>query len=299
MKLLINTFKKVLFFIFIVMLSSSCSSEYDKRLKISATTWIGYVPLFYAKEKGWLKELNIKLLNVSSLAENMYVYQAGNSDAYTGTQYEYGVLSKDFKSLKPIMMFDRSNGGDLIMSNLSLKELKDTNSSIDAYLELDSVNNIILKDFIKINRLQNKTINYINKDQAEIKQLGKRAKPTVVVTYIPYNLFLEKNGFKEIASTRENFDIVVVDAMFTTVEVYERHKTQFIELKKLIDKSIASLQDNPEEFYSVVKPYMLEMNYKEFENSLSDIVWINKKLSNQLKQKLMKSKFPLRDLVKQ
>lgn len=93
------------------LLFTACSSPQENRLKISATTWIGYTPLFYAKEKAWLKELNIKLVNVSSLSENMYLYEAGNSDAFVGTQYEYDLLSKTNNSLKPILMFDRSNGG--------------------------------------------------------------------------------------------------------------------------------------------------------------------------------------------
>ncbi len=72
--------KKIIILCFsILLLFTSCSSKYDERLKVSTTNWIGYLPLIYAKEKGWLKELNIKLLTVSSLAENMYLYKAGNS----------------------------------------------------------------------------------------------------------------------------------------------------------------------------------------------------------------------------
>ena len=152
---------KRIFLTTILLLSFiSCSSDYDKKLKISATTWIGYTPLFYAKEKGWLKELNIKLLNVSSLSENMYLYKAGNSDAYVGTQYEYDLLSQEDKSLIPIIMLDRSHGGDMVMSNMSIQELKDTSKTVDAYLEMDSVNNTMLKDFIKSYKLESKTINY-------------------------------------------------------------------------------------------------------------------------------------------
>lgn len=115
--------KKLVLIITTAFLFISCSSDYDKKLKISATTWVGYTPLFYAKEMGWLEPLNIKLLNVSSLSENMYLYKAKNSDAYVGTQYEYNILSKENSSLVPVMLFDRSHGGDIIMSNILLEEL--------------------------------------------------------------------------------------------------------------------------------------------------------------------------------
>ena len=289
--------KKIIFLLTLLLLFTSCSSDYDKRLKISATTWIGYIPLFYAKEKGWLKPLNIKLLHVSSLAENMYLFEAGNSDAYTGTQYEYNILSKNMKSLKPIMMFDRSNGGDLVMGNLSIEDLQNTTSQIDAYLELDSINNTVLKDFLLKYKLEGKNINYRNRDQVAIKQLQADSKPTLAVTYIPYNLALEKQGFVELASTKDSLDLLVVDAMFTRTETSNAHEKQFSELKKLVDKSIESLKKDPKEFYTTVQPYISDMSYDEFVDSLGDIVWINRDISPELKQRMNQENFPTRDLM--
>ncbi len=291
---------KRIFLTTILLLSFiSCSSDYDKKLKISATTWIGYTPLFYAKEKGWLKELNIKLLNVSSLSENMYLYKAGNSDAYVGTQYEYDLLSQEDKSLIPIMMLDRSHGGDMVMSNMSIQELKDTSKTVDAYLEMDSVNNTMLKDFIKSYKLESKTINYINKDQTKIGLLDAKdmKNPTIIVTYIPYNNSLEKNGFVELASTKNSLNLLVLDAMFTTTKVLQGHKKQFIELKKLIDTSVEALKKDPKEFYETIKPYMLDMSYKEFYDSLGDIIWINKEIPSELKNRMNEGNFPTRNLI--
>jgi len=289
--------KKIIIFVILLFVFSSCTSDYDKRLKISATTWVGYTPLFYAKAKGWLKPLNIKLVNISSLAENMYLYSAGNADAYVGTQYEYGILSKDMKSLSPIMMFDKSNGGDLVMSNFSIEELQNTASPLDVYLELDSINHTLFKDFISKYNLSDKTINYINRDQSTIKLLKSNDKPTLIVTYVPYNFTLEKNGFKEVSSTKNNLDLLVVDAMFTKIEVFNQHEKQFLELKKLIDKSILALKKDPKEFYNTIKPYMTGITYDEFEDTLNDIEWINSKMSDGLKERLNVSGFPTRDLI--
>jgi len=288
---------KIIFIFSILLLFTSCSSEYDKRMKISTTGWVGYTPLYYIKAKGWLEPLNIRLLSVSSLAENMYIYQAGNSDAFTGTQYEYGVLHQDSKNLVPIMMFDRSNGGDIVMSNFSLKELQETDIQIDAYLELDSINNNVLKDFVKRYHLQKKNINYINRDQVLIKELKATAKPTIIVTYIPYNLSLENQGFRELASTKGTLDLLVVDSMFTKVEFLNEHKKQFIELKKLIDKSVRVLKTNPKGFYETIKPYIEEMDYEEFISSLNDIIWINENISQELNKRMTQANFPIRDLL--
>jgi NitT/TauT family transport system substrate-binding protein len=291
---------KKLLLIFITMFSlTSCSSPQNEKLKISTTTWIGYSPLFYAKEKGWLEPLNIKLLHVTSLSENLYLYQAGKSDAFVGTQYEYNILVKQKDSLIPVILFDRSNGGDVIMSNVSVEELQKSEKTVDAYLEMDSVNNTLMKDFIKKYGLKNKTINYINRDQTQISILDAKniKKPTIIATYIPYGIALQKQGFTNIASTKDNLDLLVVDALFTTKKVFQNHKNQFTALKKLVDDALAALEKNPKEFYETVNPYMLELSYEEFTNSLKDIIWINKKISAELERRMKESSFPSRHLI--
>lgn len=291
--------KKLVLIVVTAFLFISCSSDYEKKLKISATTWVGYTPLFYAKEMGWLEPLNIKLLNVSSLSENMYLYKAKNSDAYVGTQYEYNLLSKNDSSLIPIMLFDRSHGGDVVMSNVTLEEIKNGTSAIDAYLEIDSINFTLLEEFIKKNGLENRNINYINQDQAHISTLKSLSmdKTTLIVTYSPYNSELQKKGFMEVASTKDGFGFLIVDAMFTTKKVLQEHKKQFVELKKAVDMAIDELQKNPKQYYEKIKPYMLNMSYDEFEASLDNIIWMNDGVSSELKKQIQDSNFPIEDLI--
>ncbi len=278
---------------------TSCSPTEPQRLKISATTWIGYTPLFYAKEKGWLEPLNIKLLNVSSLSENMYLYEAGNADAYVGTQYEYSLLVDKDPSLMPIMMFDRSYGGDIVISNASIESLKNTKEPIDVYLELDSINKTLLDDFVKKHSLQEKKINYINMDQATISTLKAKEmkRDTIIVTYIPYDIELKKSGFNEVASTKDGLDLLVVDALFTTAQKFQEHREQFVALKKLVDDALVALENDPKEFYEVIKPYILELSYEDFTASLHDIIWINKEISSELKKRMQEGSFPTRDLM--
>lgn len=288
--------KKVIVLLFLLLFFTSCSEHKFSQVKISATTWIGYTPLFYAKAKGWLDPLNIKLMNISSLGENMSVYKAGKSDAYVGTQYEFNHLQD--KNLIPIMMFDRSNGGDIIMSNVSIEALQNA-QTIDAYLEIDSINSTLLNAFIKKHGLEKKNINRINRDQTYISVLESKfmKKESVIVTYIPYNIKLEKHGFVEIASTKNNLDLLVVDAMFTSKTTFLKHQEQFVQLKRLVDRAVDDLNKDPKMFYETIKLYMNGMTYEDFKASLEDIVWINKPLKVEVKKSLEASEFPLRNLL--
>lgn len=291
--------RNIAFLLFVVLFFNSC--EYNnKKIKISTTTWLGYTPLLYAKEKNWLEPLNIKLLNVVSLSENVNLYKSGNSDAFVGTQYEYTLLLKDNKNLIPIMIFNKSNGGDVILSNLSIDKLVKTDKIIDAYLEIDSINSILLNDFLKNNNLQNKTINYINEDQSNISRLkaNNLINPTLIITYIPYNNILEKNLFIEVSSTKNNNNLLIIDGLYTSENFYYENQETFISLKKLIDKAILNLKNNPKEYYETIKPYLTNSTYEEFIASLDEIIWLNKDISKEILHKLNDSEFKLKDLIK-
>lgn len=292
--------KKIAILFTLILLISSCSeAKFKQTLKISTTTWIGYIPLYYAKEKGWLADINIKLVHAVSLSENMYMYQAGNADAFCGTQYEYSVLKKQQPNIIPIILFDRSNGGDLIMSNQTITQLQDNNKPIDAYLEMDSINLVLLKDFIKKYHINEQRIHYINRDQVEISALTNKDpnKNIVIVTYIPFDIALEKRGFQEILSTKSGLDLLVIDGLYTPKDTFVKHEKQFNLLNKFNNKAIAVLQNDPKAFYQVVKPYIPNLTYQEFKASLKDIIWINEKLSKQLKNRLRQSSFPIKDIL--
>lgn len=291
--------KKILIPFLIIIFFSSCTYKEEKKLKISISNWIGYTPLIYAKEKKWLDDLNIKILQVSSLTENLYLYEAGNSDAFVGTQYEYNLAKKSQNSLIPLILLNRSNGGDMIMSNLTIEELKNS-SKLDVYLEIDSVNSILLEDFLVTNNLKNLKINYINKDQQYISTLKKKnlKEPTLIVTYSPYYKVLEENGINIIASTSDKLRLLIVDALFVSKEVYTENEKKFQKLKILIDKAIENLQENPKEYFETVKTHNLNMTYDEFLSTVEKIVWINKKIEQVYIDKLNYQNFPVRDILK-
>lgn len=190
--------KLVFIFISIFLTFNACSSKPQKQIIISTNQWIGYAPLFYAFEKGELDKLNMKLITSVSLAEAADLYSVGKADMVTTTQHEYYVLKKSTPDIQAVILIDRSNGGDMILSNKPLDELKKS-AKIDAYLEIDSINREILIDFLKKNVINEDKIHFINKDQKQIQDvINDKKQDMLIVTYNPYNIALEKKAFKKL-----------------------------------------------------------------------------------------------------
>lgn len=283
-----------------VVLISGCSSQANEPLKIITNSWIGYSPLFYAQEQGWLAEHNIELSTVVSLGESTHLYHSANLDAFTGTQYEFNKAYAKDSTLIPIMMFDRSVGGDMVMCNRTLETLQATpaDQSIDVFLEIDSINYPLFKDFKKRHNLSNLSFNLINNDHLKMQRaIMQKDSPSIIVTYAPYNHELEKQGFMTIASTGENLDLLVLDALYTNKENYQAHQQQFLALKTLVNRAIKALNQNPKHYYEKVSPYLESASYAEFQESLQTIEWLNAGISPSLIDRINEAQFPIRDLL--
>ena len=267
---------------------------------VSTNAWIGYSPLFYAREMGWLEEANVELLSVVSLGENMHLYSSGASDVFTGTQHEFNKQRDEHPDLIPIMLFDQSDGGDAVMSNRTVEQLQKSSEKIEVYLEMDSINEELLSYFLKKHRILEGKLELKSRVQDEIQLLKNSAEspPMIIVTYDPYNMTLEKNGFTQVASTKNKNDLFVVDAMYVSSKMFYDKKENFEKLNAIIERSILALQKNPKEFYQKVKPYLDNPTYDEFTHMLGNIKWIHQKSSPQLQQQMEKIQFPTKDIMK-
>ncbi|BCN92306.1 hypothetical protein THMIRHAM_00910 [Thiomicrorhabdus immobilis] len=278
----------------------SCSHHNNAPIKILVNSWIGYSPLFYAKEKGWLQELNIEISTVVSLGESMMTFHTGHFDGLVGTQYEYQKLKEKHYKLTPILMFDRSMGGDMVMGNRSIDELKASQQPIDVYLEINSINSLVFQQFIELHDLQNQQFNFINKDQLKIVTELKQSVPSrasIVTTYIPYNFDLTKIGFQTLGSTKEIADLLVLDALYTTKESLHKNQQTYIKLKERINQAVNALNEDPKAYYETVKPYLENTSFEEFNAGLKQIEWLNKSLPKALQQRMQKTNFPIQDLL--
>jgi NitT/TauT family transport system substrate-binding protein len=268
--------KKILLFLSIfLLLFTSCSQQKQKTLKIATNSWIGYTPLFYAKEKGYLDTANIKLILNVSLGESVDVYNVGKADMVTTTQHEFYMLKNSGKNILPVILLDRSNGGDMVLSNRTIQELTES-KKIYAYLEIDSINAEILEDFLNHYNIDKSKIEYINKDQAQIGDLQvQKDKDILIVTYVPYNIPLKKRGFKELASTKEMNAIIVIDSLCTSQKTVDQYKNRLQKLKKIIDRSIREINADKKSSYELTKSYLGNISYGEYVDSLELIEWIN------------------------
>ena len=250
-----------------------CGDVSQKYTTIAANTWIGYLPLAYAKEMGWLKKDHFILKWTHSLSESKTLCRLGLCEGFCSTQYE--VLDDPQIKTKtvPYFFIDQSLGADQILSNVPLQQLKNT-PHVEAYLELSSVNNALLDAFIKAYDL--KTSLHLNDTtQDNLLQMSFK-KPTLIITYEPYATLLRQKGFFLVASSKTLQPFIRIYDLFFGQKSLSPHRVELLYESFL--KGLQQLQERPRYFYEMVKSYIPGTSYEEFQKELKGIRWIKKPL---------------------
>jgi NitT/TauT family transport system substrate-binding protein len=272
-----------------------CSISISKPLRISTNLWIGYSPFFYIQQKGWLKEHNIEMVNVVSLSENMQMYESGFVNAFTGTQYEFAEMRKKASGLEPTILLDRSLGGDVIMGNRDIKTLQKA-QKINVYLEIDSVNKVLLDSFRELYDINPSVLHFINKDPDDSSMLAMNDEPTLIITYKPYDILLKKSGY-EVLDTTKNVSLFVMDALYTDLKIRKEYAEELAVLNQLIAKALDHLKKDPEEYFSAIRVFFKYKDQSTFLKALESIQWIYDDRSLKLMKQLEAHHIPTNNIL--
>ena len=271
--------KSKIFYVFILFLSLflflGCEKKIEKPLVLSANVWIGYAPLYYAYEKGWLRQNDIKFVATLSLGETLKYYKKGSIDVFAGTQYEYIKAKNSVKDLTAIKLLDISKSGDLIYANKGIDELRKADK-IDVFLETNSINSLLLKKFTKRYGLKKEQLNLMNERADATLNLKMRGNPTLIVTYKPYDMHMEKEGYKKIA-TAKSLGFTIFDALFSSKRYIQKHQKELKKLVVLFQRALGELKKDPHGFYIVIKPDFYYKKYDDFKEDLKSISWTSSK----------------------
>lgn len=102
---------------------AACSPSYQPPLMVGANTWIGYEPLFLAREQGWLDGHNLRLVELASSSQTMDALRAGQLDLAGLTLDETLTLQQEGVPLAVIWVLNVSNGADALVARQGIADL--------------------------------------------------------------------------------------------------------------------------------------------------------------------------------
>ncbi len=94
------------------------------KLSITINSWIGWAPLYLAKEKGLLGSTDLEITRVEDTGARKTTMISGKVDGYASSVDNFALDSAQGVPGKIVLCFDESFGGDGIVSKKSIKEIK-------------------------------------------------------------------------------------------------------------------------------------------------------------------------------
>ena len=97
------------------------------KMRLGMTTWVGYGPMFLARDKGFFQEngLEVELRIIEEAALYMAAIAAGELDGNASTIDEIMKYRSEDFCFKAVVALDDSHGGDGVLTATDVGSLKD------------------------------------------------------------------------------------------------------------------------------------------------------------------------------
>ncbi len=102
---------------------------------MGTVVWPGYDNLYVAKELDYYNSTPIRLVNYSSVADQIRAFQNGELEAVALTMGDALVLSENISDLRTVLVLDSSFGADVVLAKPAIKylgELKGKRVGVEA-----------------------------------------------------------------------------------------------------------------------------------------------------------------------
>src|SRR3990172_3634910 len=113
--------------VLVLLIGTSFSSA--EPIKLGMSTWLGYAPLYLAKEKGFFKKqgVEVEIIVIESPADRRAAFAADKIQgmATTVDTHVMTAAAENPIPVKQVLALDDSHGGDGIVAKKEIKTIKD------------------------------------------------------------------------------------------------------------------------------------------------------------------------------
>ena len=234
-------------------------------IRVAGISWVGYSPLYLARELNFLKHASVRLLELNSNAASLMALAAGQVEAAALTLDEFLVAREGQPDLRVIMVFDESAGADVVMARPDItqpEQLRGRRIGVE-----DSTNGaLMLSRTLDAAGLRPEDVFKVSISGAT--QISSYASNQVdaIVSFEPYATQLSELGATRLLDSRR-FPGVIVDVLAARSSALADSPEQFRQLLAGYFQALTVLQTNPAQATPLMTP-TLGINTQELTQAL-------------------------------
>jgi len=200
----------------------ACSTEPQPLLKVGLNQWVGYQPMLLARNLGFYNQKKIKLAELPSTTDTLHLLHTGELDAAALTLDETLLAIEEGTPLSVVMIFDISNGADVLITQPNIKHLQELKGKRIG-VESTAVGGIMLYSVLKRAKLDEKDIHIVYLTADEHFSAYKNGKVDAVITFEPFRTRLLKQGGNELFTSRMIPNLIVDILAIRTDQIQKQH----------------------------------------------------------------------------
>jgi NitT/TauT family transport system substrate-binding protein len=225
----------------LLVLIAACSPTNETPLRIGTNSWIGYEPLYLARSLSFYDNTTIKLVELTSASDVIHAIRSGTLEGAALTLDETLSLIDDGFDLKVILVFDFSNGGDVLLAKPDIKTLKELRGKRVA-VESSAVGALLLDSALSSVDLAVTDIEIVSCTADE--HIACYQTNDAVVTFDPVKSQLLGQGASLLYDSRQIPD-KIVDVLVVSEKITQSHPNSLRQLLNGYFKARQYLSEKP------------------------------------------------------
>jgi NitT/TauT family transport system substrate-binding protein len=220
----------------------SCYSKPAQPLRLGSNLWPGYEPLYWAQESGDLKDIGVRLVELTSATEVLHAFRAGNLEMAALTLDEALTLAADGIDITVIWVMDISKGADALVFQPTLRRLE-LMKGARIGVENTAVGALMLHKALAKAGLTLRDIVPITLTVDEHESAFYNGAVDGVVTFEPTKSKLIEMGGHEVFSSRDIYGDII-DVLVIKTALVEQNQSRLYTLIRAFDKASRAIEQN-------------------------------------------------------
>ncbi|MCB1378090.1 MAG: ABC transporter substrate-binding protein [Alphaproteobacteria bacterium] len=222
-------------------------------MRLGMTTWVGYGPMFLARDKGFFKEngLDVDLRIIEDAALYMAAVAAGELDGNASTIDEIMKYRSEDFCFKTVVALDDSHGGDGVLVRDDVNSLKDLKGK-QVGMNLGSVSQFWFNILLSREGMTEADLEITNMTADDAAAAFIAGQIPAAVTWEPHlSLVRTKKQGKVLIDSSETPGLIV-DVVDLTCDYIEKNPKDVEAFVKGLYKAVEFIKTNQEEAYAIM-----------------------------------------------
>jgi len=224
--------------------------------RIGLGPWVGFGPLYLAKDKGFFREAGVEvdLIVLTGLAERSSALRSGKLDALAAPVDYFVLTAGNGLPTTIVMAIDESVGGDGIVAKKSIKEFADLRGKRVAF-QRGLPSEFFFRALLQEHQINIDEIKFVDMETAQAGAAFLAGNLDAAVVWEPWLTKAREEGDGHILASTRDYRDLIVDCLAFNQEVVRQKPGEVQKIVNAIFKAIHFAGDHPKEAIAIMAPY--------------------------------------------